>query len=210
MAGRPPGGSANGRERLLNACWDLMVELPVGERLTISAVCDRAGCTPPTLYHHFGDLASLERAASRRAFNVWIEDQQFGDNRASDPRERLVQHGQAYLQWAREHVDAYHALFSQPRRSPDPNAETAETPGFQTLLADLGEIHDLPASDPALVPLAFAYWSGLHGLATLPVTVPFFREQTRESVLEVMTHALVSREPISDLSTLRGPLTKAS
>jgi len=143
MAGRPPGSSANGKQRLLDACWDLLVELPVGERLTISAVCEKAGCTPPTLYHHFGDLAALERAASRRAYVAWSEDVETACASTTDPEERLLERGRAYLQWADEHVDAYHVLFSQPRKSQDPNAQGIEAPGFQALLNDLGEIHDL-------------------------------------------------------------------
>lgn len=195
MAGRPPGASADGKKRLLDACWNLLVELPVGERLTISAVCDRAGCTPPTLYHHFGDLSSLERAASRRAHASWSEDLESACASETDPEVRLRQRGNAYLSWAQQHVDAYHVLFSQPRKGRDPHAESAEAPGFQALLQDLGEIHGLPASDSALLPLAFAYWSGIHGLATLAVTVPFFPQEAQESALEIMTHSFISHGP---------------
>ncbi len=200
MAGRPPGGSADGRQRLLDACWNLLQELPVGVRLTISAVCDRAGCTPPTLYHHFGDLSTLERAASRRAYVAWSEDLETVCASKADPQERLLQRGRAHLEWANEHVDAYHALFSQPRRSQDPDAQSIEAPGFQALLADLGEVHDLPSSDATLLPLAFAFWSGVHGLASLAVTVPFFPKKAQESALEIMAHSFVSHGLVTESS----------
>ncbi len=210
MAGRPPGGSANGKQRLLDACWDLLVELPVGERLTISAVCDKAGCTPPTLYHHFGELVSLERAASRRAYVAWSEDLEHVCSSIEEPQERLRERGKAYLQWAHAHVDAYHVLFSQPRKSEDPNAQNAEAPGFQALLSDLGEIHDRPASDPALLPLAFAYWSGVHGLASLSITVPFLSFKTQQSTLVLMTNAFLSHGLSDHSSALVKPLREAS
>ena len=210
MAGRPPGSSANGKQRLLDACWDLLVELPVGERLTISAVCEKAGCTPPTLYHHFGDLAALERAASRRAYVAWSEDVNTACASTTDPEARLLERGRAYLQWADEHVDAYHVLFSQPRKSQDPNAQGIEAPGFQALLNDLGEIHDLAISDTALLPLAFAYWGGIHGLASLSVTVPFFPKKAQKSALEIMTHSIISRAPGGASYDSRGCLRVAS
>ncbi len=210
MAGRPPGDSANGKQRLLDACWDLLLELPVGERLTISAVCDRASCTPPTLYHHFGDLASLERAASRRAYAAWSVDLESVCSSIPDPQERLHERGRAYLEWADAHVDAYHALFSQPRKAVDSNAGGIEGPGFQALLQDLGEVHDLPSSDPSLLPLAFTYWSGIHGLASLFATMPFFPKKAQESALEIMTHSFVAHGPATDASASMRCLRMAS
>lgn len=210
MAGRPPGGSADGKQRLLDACWNLLVELPIGERLTISAVCDRAGCTPPTLYHHFGDLGSLERAASRRAHSAWSDELESACSSIDDPQDRLLHRGKAYLQWAHDHVDAYHVLFSQPRRSVDPNAETVKVPGFQALLRDLEEIHDLPHSDPAALPLAFAYWTGIHGLASLAVTVPFFPKDVQESTLEIMTRSFTSKGPTKNTLSVVESLRAAS
>lgn len=200
MAGRPPGGSADGKQRLLDACWNLLVELPVGERLTISAVCDRAGCTPPTLYHHFGDLSSLERAASRRAHAQWSDDVESACASNSDPEERLKLRGESYVRWANDHVDAYHALFSQPRKSNDPQAQDIMAPSFQGLLKDLGEIHDLPTSDEALLPLAFAYWSAVHGLASLSVTVPFFPKSAQDSALALIQESFISDTPVSSSS----------
>ena len=210
MAGRPPGGSADGKQRLLDACWNLLVELPIGQRLTISAVCDRAGCTPPTLYHHFGDLSSLERAASRRAYSSWGEDVQAACDSESDPQERLLKRGRAYLKWAREHVDAYHVLFSQPRKSNDSNTAGIEGPGFQALLHDLGAVHGIPASEPSLLPLAFAYWSGIHGLATLSVTMPFFPEELQDTALEIMTHSFMTHGPVDESHEAMESLREAS
>ncbi len=210
MAGRPPGNSADGKKRLLDACWSLLCELPVAERLTISAVCDRAGCTPPTLYHHFGDLASLERAASRRAYMSWSDELESTCATTQDPEERLLARGRAYLQWANENVDAYHALFSAPRKSRDPNSQSVEAVGFQALLHDLGEIHDLPKSNTALLPVAFAYWSGIHGLATLGVTVPFFPKEAQESALQVLTQSFISQAPAKDSPASMGRLRVAS
>lgn len=192
MAGRPPGGSADGKKRLLDACWKLLEELPIGERLTIAAVCDEARCTPPTLYHHFGDLSSLERAASRRAHTKWGEEMEEANAAISNPRKRLLNKAHSYLAWARKHPDAYHVLFAQPRKGLDPQAGGLDTPAFQSLLLDLAKLHHLSPADPAVMPLAFAFWTGLHGVASLAITMPFFPEEMQISVLEVITEAMMA------------------
>ncbi|RMB62047.1 TetR/AcrR family transcriptional regulator [Tessaracoccus antarcticus] len=197
MAGRPPGDSADGKKRLLDACWQLLVETPQGERLTIAAVCEKARCTPPTLYHHFGDLASLERAASRRAYIAWSEEVEASCAPIASPRERLMERGRAYLAWAQENPDAYTVLFSQPRKADDPNASTLHGTGFQSLLQDLGEIHGAHASDPSVLPLAFAYWAGIHGLASLSIAVPYFPQDVQESTLDILTESFVQHGPVA-------------
>lgn len=200
MAGRPPGGSADGKKRLLDACWKLLLELPIGERLTIAAVCEEARCTPPTLYHHFGDLSSLERASSRRAHLTWSEEVEKANVGVSDPRDRLMAKAHSYLTWARNHPDAYHILFSQPRKGVDPHAEGLDTPAFQSLLMDLAKLHHVPPTDPSITPLAFAFWTGLHGLASLAISIPFFPEAMQDSVLEVLTEAFIADSPLEAAS----------
>lgn len=196
MAGRPPGDSADGKKRLLDACWELLVETPQGERLTIAAVCERARCTPPTLYHHFGDLASLERAASRRAYVAWNQDVEATCGPIKDPRKRLAARGEAYINWALKHPDAYTVLFSLPRKADDPNAASLHGAGLQALLQDLGEIHQVLPSDPSVVPLAFAYWAGVHGLSSLAISVPYFPESIRETTLAIMTESFIMHGPV--------------
>lgn len=200
MAGRPPGGSADGKKRLLDACWKLLVEQSTGERLTIAAVCDEARCTPPTLYHHFGDLASLERAASRRAHLAWSEEVEKANVAISDPRERLSAKANSYLTWARKHPDAYYILFSQPRKGVDPQAEGLDTPAFQSLMLDIAKLHHVASSDQTVMPLAFAFWTGLHGLASLAISMPFFPEAMQNSVLDVITEAFVADAPLAAAS----------
>lgn len=195
MAGRPPGDSADGKKRLLDACWELLVETPQGERLTIAAVCERARCTPPTLYHHFGDLASLERAASRRAYVAWNQDVESTCGAIKDPHKRLAARGEAYLQWALRNPDAYTVLFSLPRKAEDPNTASLQGAGLQSLVQDIADVHQLPSTDPSLIPLAFAYWAGVHGLASLSISVPYFPENIRETTLAIMTEAFTSHIP---------------
>lgn len=163
MAGRPPGNQADGKQRLLDACWQLLVEAETGERLTIAQVCERAGCTPPTLYHHFGDLASLELEATRQAYIRWNAVVVKEILHIKDPKKRLSAHGVAYAAWAHEHPDAYAIMFCRPGNE----GPSITGPGFSGLVASLAEIHGCDPDDPALLPAALTYWGLVHGLSTL-------------------------------------------
>lgn len=185
MAGRPPGDSADGRQRLLDACWSLLLENEPGERITIAAVCERAHCTPPTLYHHFGDLPSLEEAASGRAFEEWARGLAEQIAEVKDPLERLKRHGRAYVEWAIDHPDAYHVLFSQPGKL----GADGSGPNFPDLLNTLSEIHDRPTDDPGLYAMGFAFWASIHGLATLSISAPTYPQEVRETTLDYLEDA---------------------
>lgn len=190
MAGRPPGDSADGRLRLLDACWALLLENEPGERLTIAAVCERARCTPPTLYHHFGDLANLEREASARAFGQWAAALSAECAKVKDPAERLHRHGRAYLDWAIANPDAYFVLFCRPGKL----GPEGHGPIYPDLLANLAELHDRDPEDPGLFAMGFAFWSAVHGLACLCIASPL-PEETRSSTLEYFEAALNTYGP---------------
>lgn len=211
-AGRPPGDSADGKKRLLDACWELLVEIPQGERLTIAAVCERARCTPPTLYHHFGDLASLERAASRRAYLEWVNHMDAHCAAIEDPKDRIRKRARAYVAWAVEHPDAYNVLFSEPRKAMDPNSENIRGTGSRALLQDLAEIHGTAPENDALLPLMYANWAGVHGLASLSIAVPYFPEDVRESTLSILADSLIENGlwKILDDPTAEDELAEAS
>ena len=55
-----PDGQLPAKTRLLKAAADLLAT-SAGQPVTTRQITSLAGVTAPTLYHHFGDLASLER-----------------------------------------------------------------------------------------------------------------------------------------------------
>lgn len=191
MPGRPSGKSADGRARLLDACWALLLENEPGERLTITAVCEQAGVTPPTLYHHFGDLGSLEAAASQRAFTQWQEKITEEASSAGTPEERLKRFTDAYLAWAMTHPDAYIILFSRPGQL----GSDGKGPRFQSMMTSLSEIHGLPVDDPSLMAISFSLWAGLHGAAMLLVVAPLLPLGAIQTTMDHLTDAINSYGP---------------
>lgn len=192
--GRPKSGLGDGRVRLLDACWDLLVESPEsGEKVTVAAVCRRAGCTPPTLYHHFADLPSLRRAAGERAFGEWAQQVEERIAGSRDPAHRLRRRGAAYVGWGVSHPQAYRALFLSPAAGSfgDP-APGGPGEGFGQLLADLAALVDGSPDDPALLPLGVAFWSAVHGLTALAVVNPDLPQQMRVAAFDWLADALIA------------------
>lgn len=209
---RPSGGGPSGRERLLDAVWRMLEEHPDARALTVAAVCDRAGCTPPTLYHHFADLAALVAAASSRAFAAWAAQVEHeigaahsaqhggegpGDaghpgepDRAAcadlEPAQRLRRRGAAYVAWGVAHPAAYRALFLTPGMG----GGDGPGHGFRELLADLAALAGTSPSDPALLPRALAHWSAVHGLTCLAITVPDLPTGLRDAAYDQLSGAL--------------------
>ncbi len=192
MAGRPPG-KADGRQRLIDACWELLIDSEPGERLTIAQVCEQAGVTPPTLYHHFGDLAALEVEASRQAFRRWNAEVAKDLAQIADPDERLRTHGRAYVAWARQHPDAYAIMFCRPASE----GPSLAGPGLSLLVGNLAEVHGMAPDDARLIPIALAQWSMAHGLASLQSSVEGLDQDVVEGVLDFVTDLTGQHDPRS-------------
>src|SRR5271163_1010934 len=59
------------RERILAVTAQLLAASPAGG-VSNRTVCEAAGVTPPTLYHHFGDKDGLEQAVVAGAFERYL------------------------------------------------------------------------------------------------------------------------------------------
>ena len=44
--------------------------------------------------------------------------------------------------------------------------------------------------------MAFAYWAGVHGLASLSITVPYFPQSIQESTLDIMMESFIEHGPV--------------
>lgn len=194
-AGRPAAGESTAtRERLLAACWDLLLgSSDGGPPPTVAAVCAAVGCTPPTLYHHFGNLAELRRAACAAGFARWSASLEAAIRPDDAPRDRLAQRGAAYLAWGIANPAAYRVLFLE--RSETPADHPAPGPGFEPLLVDLGRLLGLDPADPRVAVAALAHWSAVHGLTCLALTNPELPAATLDLVLAQLTASLAGADP---------------
>jgi AcrR family transcriptional regulator len=63
--------SGGTRARIMEATSQLLMASPAGE-VSNRAVCEAAGVTPPTLYHHFGDKDGLIQAVVADAYERYL------------------------------------------------------------------------------------------------------------------------------------------
>src|SRR5262249_4490602 len=99
------------RDDLLDATERLMLESGDADAVSIRAIADAVGVTPPSIYLHFPDKESLIFAVCERhfeAFDLVIEE---AGNSTDDPVESLRRRGQAYVRFGLENPEPYRILF---------------------------------------------------------------------------------------------------
>ena len=128
MTIRTPAGNA--RDRLLQAAAELMDR--VGDRdVSTRAVCELAGVTAPTLYHHFGSMQGLIDAVINHGFTQYVQppDTPGSANPVDDIRRGWDQH----VRFGLDHPTFYALLYGRAR----PGTPCAITAPAHAMLRDL-------------------------------------------------------------------------
>lgn len=166
----PRGQGDRLRDELLDATEQLLTETGDERAVTIRAVVDRVGVTPPTLYRHFADKHALVGEAVARRFaalGTAIATKTAPAIEAGDPAGALHAGCLAYLDWARNDPGGYALLFTSRRDTFLPGGPSG-TEAFEALAEGIaacqqaGLAHD---GDPR--ELGLLLWAALHGIATL-------------------------------------------
>jgi AcrR family transcriptional regulator len=183
------------KQEIIEAAERLLVEAGSQEAVSIRAIADAVGCTPPAIYMHFADKDELFFELCEGRFALFRD--YLAEARAStdDPVEALRRCGRAYIRFAMENPDQYRILFMTGPTVPD-NKELQDTVGFQSFMAvieavqlavDAGAIRPV---DPFLT--AVALWASSHGLASLMIGATRFPWPDREAIVEHQIDMLIS------------------
>ncbi len=185
------------REEILAAARSLFLKEGV-DRVTIRAICGKVGITPPALYRHFKDKREIVLAICNETFGRLL--QRFRQIRAAepDPLAALKQMMDTYVRFAIAHQDEYRLLFmskdllmlefaEQLEIKSDDDAIRAGILG-PLVLRELAEHVGLciqrgilRPGDPAT--LTEAIWSCGHGLASLLITHPHFKNRPHDQII---------------------------
>jgi AcrR family transcriptional regulator len=165
------------REDLLEATERLMIETGSADAVSIRAIADAVGVTPPSIYLHFPDKESLVLAVCERHFDAFDAVIEEAGRSTDDPVESLRRRGRAYVRFGLENPEPYRILF-MTRTDSTPQRDAVVGAGaraFQHLVDAVQRCIDAGAFrpvDPVLA--ATGVWTAVHGVTSLLISMPGF------------------------------------
>jgi AcrR family transcriptional regulator len=176
------------RRSILEAAADLLAR--GGEAgLSIRELCARAGVTPPTIYHHFGDKAAL---VDRLVDDCFADFDHAFARRAvpADPVEALRWTFGRYVEFGLRYPAHYRLMFEAGRMRPTPGGR-ASYDGLRRRVAAIDAAGRLrvPIEDATA-----AFWAAVHGVTSLAIHSTLQPQSpalalVREAMIAHMTHA---------------------
>jgi len=172
------------RRAILDAAGDLLARH--GEDgLSIREVCVRAGVTPPTIYHHFGDKAALvDRIVDDcfAAFDVAFEDR----TPPADPVERMRWGFDSYVAYGADHPIHYRLMFLRAQGRPTP----AGLAFYDRLRRTMRMVDDAGRLAASVEDAAAAMWATVHGVTSL-VIAGFWKREA--SAIQLARDAMIAQ-----------------
>jgi len=177
------------RAQILGAANDLLMETGDQEAVSIRAVAERVGVTPPSIYMHFADKNELLFAVCEQHFDALDRVIQQATEGIEDPLEALRQGGRAYVQFGLDNPEQYRILFmSKPAAAPDGFQEERlkGSSAFDHLveMVHTGVSAGVFAGDPVMI--AICLWASVHGVTSLLLSHPNFPWPDREAVIDAV------------------------
>jgi AcrR family transcriptional regulator len=122
------------RRRILSVTAQLLAAAPDGD-VSNREVCEAAGVTPPTLYHHFGDKLGLLQAVVSDAFDRYLEDKHKAGS-TGDAAADLRRGWDLHIEFGVANPTLYELMYGRPpSRLTSPAAATARTALRQFVVA---------------------------------------------------------------------------
>jgi len=166
------------RAQILAATERLLIETGDQEAVSIRAIAEAAGVTPPSIYLHFADKTELLAAVCEARFADLDRCMAEAAAGVDDPLEALWARGRAYVRFGLDNPEHYRILFmTRPVAGAAP-ADLDRLPGltaFGHLVEEVAramEAGALAPGDPFLV--ATGLWSAVHGVTSLLIARPDF------------------------------------
>lgn len=198
--GRPPRAAAaaeDARTRILEAARELFVQRGY-EGVSMRAVAERAGCATGTLYTAFPSKRALLRRVWEAAFEDLDAALTAAIAGAAGPLDRLRALLVAQVEFWRAHPDPFRAIFliEDQVSAPDDRYFVDSSPAAGRILALTLEAitaaqasGELAAGDPG--EMLEVFFAGVHGAASLLITVPEFPWSDPDALASRMVETLL-------------------
>jgi AcrR family transcriptional regulator len=186
------------------AAKDLLAASADSSAVSIRAVADRVGVTPPSIYLHFADKDALIEAVVAGVFAELDAAMVAAGAHVDDPLQRLRAFGLAYVRFAVAHPEHYRVATMEQRRA------DAEGPGshLDRTLRDSAFSHlretveacmaaeIFAAGDP--LPVTLQMWAAAHGIAALLVAKPYLPWGDVEAMVDAVCCSAAAGRAVLD------------
>lgn len=164
------------RGQILEAAAQLLSTTQDVDGVSIRAVADAVGVTPPSIYLHFADKTELMWAVCEERAGLLDERMRRAVEGATDPLDALHRQGQAYVRFGLENPETYRVLF-MGHGFPGAQAQSGQTPS--AALSGVIEMVDRAMDQGQLrrddvVQTALGLWALVHGVTSLLLSLPHY------------------------------------
>lgn len=161
------------RPEIVAAAKGLLAKAERADDVSVRAVADAVGVTPPSIYLHFADKNELIAAVVADVFEELDAAMLSAAEGLTDPMERLRAFGLAYVNFALTHPEHYRLAAMDPCPMPEVD-RVLQSSGFEHLHQTVIECMQtgvFEQTDP--LPVTLHMWSAAHGIASLMIVKPF-------------------------------------
>ncbi|MBN2622830.1 MAG: TetR/AcrR family transcriptional regulator [Acidimicrobiales bacterium] len=166
------------RDEILATAERMLLDTGSQDAVSIRAVADAVGVTPPSIYRHFDDKAALIFDVCARHFAALEDHLRRACAGIDDPVDRLTALGTAYIGFGIANPEPYRIMFmTRPDSAPEgyQGRELADSASFALLLDCVQQCIDAGRFRPHLTDafrLSLGFWARVHGLTSLRVSKP--------------------------------------
>jgi AcrR family transcriptional regulator len=166
------------RADILAAAERLLIQTGDQGAVSIRAIADAAGVTPPSVYLHFADKTELLAAVCEVRFGDFERYMHEAIQGIDDPLEALWAMGRAYVHFGLENPEHYRIMFMTRPPADRPAVPLDKLPGlkaFGVLVESVTRCMDAGAiarGDAFLV--STNLWTAVHGVTSLLIARPDF------------------------------------
>ncbi|SDD08978.1 TetR/AcrR family transcriptional regulator [Actinokineospora iranica] len=177
----PRGEGGRLREQIVDAAARLLADTGDEGAVSIRAVADAVGVTPPSIYRHFEDKSALLQAVLDRLFGDMEAALADAAEHEPSPVRKVLAHARAYLDYGLLEPGRYKVLYEGrvlPTLSTPDTTALDTTPGRTVLTASVEALREAmragetPDADPWR--LAVVIWQILHGVVSMRINKPRF------------------------------------
>ena len=180
------------REQILEASARLLLETGDEDAVSIRAVAEAVGVTPPSIYLHFEDKNELIFAICDRYFDELDRVTTEAGNGSTDLVDSLRLRGRAYVRFGLDNPEPYRVLFMRkPDATPLPfqYEKIMSSPAFAHLFEAVAAAIAAGRIEGDAMLVSIGLWSAVHGLTSLLISKPDFPWPDVDQLIDQVTRA---------------------